>query len=54
MTLLPWWKELNPHFLFIHVLRDGRDIAFSANQVKFSSYIRCIYIERYIFDSLSS
>ena len=33
MTLLPWWKELNSHFLFIHVLRDGRDIAFSANQV---------------------
>jgi hypothetical protein len=33
MTLIPWWKKLNPHFMFLHVLRDGRDIAFSANQV---------------------
>lgn len=33
MTLVPWWRKLNPHFMFLHVLRDGRDIAFSANQV---------------------
>lgn len=33
MTLVPWWRKLNSHFMFLHVLRDGRDIAFSANQV---------------------
>jgi hypothetical protein len=33
MTLMPWWKEVCPHLMFIHVTRDGRDIAFSANQV---------------------
>ena len=34
MTLLPWWKELCTHLMFLHVTRDGRDIAFSANQVR--------------------
>lgn len=33
MTLMPWWREVCPHLMFIHVTRDGRDIAFSANQV---------------------
>jgi hypothetical protein len=37
MTLVPWWRKLNPHFMFLHVLRDGRDIAFSANQVLYPS-----------------
>lgn len=32
MTLAPWFAHVVPHFRFIHVLRDGRDIAFSANQ----------------------
>eukprot|EP01034_Spumella_vulgaris_P001173 gene1173-1556_t len=32
MTLSPWWAELLPHFKLLHVVRDGRDIAFSANQ----------------------
>jgi hypothetical protein len=39
MTLVPWWQKLNPHFMFLHVLRDGRDIAFSANQVPTSALI---------------
>jgi hypothetical protein len=32
MTLAPWFAHVVPHFRFIHVLRDGRDISFSANQ----------------------
>lgn len=32
MTLLPYWVHLLSSSMFIHVLRDGRDIAFSANQ----------------------
>lgn len=32
MTLLPYWVHSLPSSMFIHVLRDGRDIAFSANQ----------------------
>ena len=33
MTLVPYWQSLLPNFKFLHVVRDGRDIAFSANQV---------------------
>ena len=33
MTLVPSWKNQIPNFKFLHVVRDGRDIAFSANQV---------------------
>lgn len=32
MTLSPWWDHVIPRFKLLHVLRDGRDIAFSANQ----------------------
>eukprot|EP01036_Dinobryon_divergens_P026983 gene26983-35688_t len=32
MTLTPWWAHLLPQFQLLHVLRDGRDIAFSVNQ----------------------
>jgi hypothetical protein len=42
MTLVPVWAELLPDFKFLHVVRDGRDIAFSANQgpvEKFYSYM---------------
>jgi hypothetical protein len=39
MTLVPWWKALNQHFLFLHVIRDGRDIAFSANQVRLNFFL---------------
>lgn len=33
MTLGPYWSYLLNDFKMLHVLRDGRDIAFSANQV---------------------
>ena len=33
MVMAPWWKDMLPNFKFLHVVRDGRDIAFSANQV---------------------
>lgn len=32
MVFVPFWKHLLPRFKFLHVVRDGRDIAFSANQ----------------------
>ena len=32
MTLVPWWLQAADKLMFLHVLRDGRDIAFSANQ----------------------
>lgn len=32
MTLVPFWIQALQSSMFIHVLRDGRDIAFSANQ----------------------
>lgn len=33
MTLGPYWAYLLKDFKMLHVLRDGRDISFSANQV---------------------
>lgn len=30
--LLPFWNELFPEMRFVHVVRDGRDMAFSSNQ----------------------
>ena len=36
MTLGPYWSYLLNDFKMLHVLRDGRDIAFSANQVNLS------------------
>ena len=37
MTLAPYWASLEPHFRLLHVVRDGRDIALSANQGKSKS-----------------
>ena len=34
MVMVPWWREISPNLKFLHVVRDGRDIAFSANQVR--------------------
>ncbi len=31
-ALLPFFAEIEPGFRFMHVIRDGRDIAFSSNQ----------------------
>ena len=33
MTLAPYWENILTDFKMLHVLRDGRDIAYSANQV---------------------
>ena len=33
MTMLPYFVHLYPKVMFLHVLRDGRDIAFSSNLV---------------------
>ncbi len=32
MYLLPFWHQRFPRFKFLHVVRDGRDIAYSTNQ----------------------
>ncbi len=32
MYLLPFWSDLFPALRFLHVVRDGRDMAFSGNQ----------------------
>lgn len=33
MTLAPYWEYILTDFKMLHVVRDGRDIAYSANQV---------------------
>lgn len=35
MTLVPFWASTIENFKFLHVVRDGRDIAFSSNQGEF-------------------
>jgi len=43
MTLTPWWHEVLPYFKFLHVIRDGRDIAVSANQFDVEKYYAHMY-----------
>ena len=43
MTLAPYWAHLLPHFRLLHVLRDGRDIAFSANQGPVEKFFTVVY-----------
>jgi len=43
MTLAPLWADVVPHFRFLHVLRDGRDIAFSANQGPVEKFYHIMY-----------
>lgn len=43
MTLSPWFAHLIPHFKLLHVLRDGRDIAFSVNQGPVEKFYRDMY-----------
>eukprot|EP01039_Chlorochromonas_danica_P004921 gene4921-5402_t len=43
MTLLPFWADALPSLRFIHVLRDGRDIAFSANQGPVEKFYHSMY-----------
>ena len=48
MTLAPYWAHLLPHFRFLHVLRDGRDIAFSANQGPVEKFFTAMYGQQVI------
>jgi len=50
MTLAPFWATLLPHFKLVHVLRDGRDIAFSSNQSPVTKFFDAMYDKR-DFDS---
>lgn len=43
MTLVPFWSLLLPNFKFLHVVRDGRDIAFSANQGPVNKFYQFMY-----------
>lgn len=43
MTLAPYWAHLLPHFKLLHVVRDGRDIAFSANQGPVEKFYEDMY-----------
>jgi hypothetical protein len=43
MTLAPYWAYMLPHFRLLHVLRDGRDIAFSANQGPVAKFFTAMY-----------
>ena len=43
MTLAPLWAHIIPNFRFLHVLRDGRDIAFSANQGPVEKFYHLMY-----------
>jgi len=43
MTLTPYWAHLEPHFKLLHVLRDGRDISFSANQSPVAKFYNDMY-----------
>lgn len=43
MTLAPYWAHLAPKFKLLHVLRDGRDIAFSANQGPVQKFYHDMY-----------
>jgi hypothetical protein len=47
MTLTPWFAELSPHFKMVHVLRDGRDISFSANQGPVTKFFTAMYGTQY-------
>jgi hypothetical protein len=46
MTLVPWWLEVAEKVMFLHVLRDGRDIAFSANQGPVNKFYAPMYGQR--------
>jgi hypothetical protein len=43
MTLAPLWAHVIPNFKFLHVLRDGRDISFSANQGPVDKFYDVMY-----------
>ena len=43
MTLIPFWYHIIPNLKFLHVVRDGRDIAFSANQGPVDKFYNAMY-----------
>jgi hypothetical protein len=43
MTLVPYIVAMEPNVMFLHVLRDGRDIAFSANQGPVTKFYEPMY-----------
>lgn len=47
MSMVPLWAHKLPHFKFLHVLRDGRDIAFSANQGPVEKFFESMYESRF-------
>lgn len=47
MTLLPLWAQFLPRCIFIHVVRDGRDIAFSVNQGPVDKFFSDFYKTNY-------
>ena len=54
MTVLPCIVHLYPRVMFLHVLRDGRDIAFSANQVSemMLHYSLSVHICAYVINDI--
>jgi hypothetical protein len=46
MTLTPWWQDVLPHFKFLHVIRDGRDIALSSNQGPVHKFYNSMYLTK--------
>lgn len=53
MTLVPLIVSLEPRVMFLHVLRDGRDIAFSANQGPVTKFYEPMYGARPVLGPLS-
>jgi hypothetical protein len=47
MTLMPLFVQLIPRCIFIHVVRDGRDIAFSVNQGPVEKFFKDYYKTNY-------
>lgn len=43
MALLPMFANASDSFKFVHVIRDGRDIAFSGNQQTVEYYYDLLY-----------
>lgn len=46
MTMVPYWADYLDSFLFVHVVRDGRDIAFSVNQGPVDKFFATFYKNR--------
>lgn len=45
MYMLPYFAELFPQLRFLHVLRDGRDMALSSNQNQLTAHYRDLFDE---------